>query len=120
VFLRNPIFCLSHQFFFNQCCAPSMVQFEKMQTFFGEKKSLNVSNVKLLSNFVFSVLWVFLMPFCFQALIKGKQVSICCFFTFYCLKQPLKLKKFQNSLRNKRCMQNRPEIACNINSIKTG
>ena len=31
---------------------------------------------------------VFFVPFCFQALIKGKKVSICWFFTFYCLKQP--------------------------------
>jgi hypothetical protein len=36
------------------------------------------------------------------------------------LKQPLKLKIVKNSLRNKRCLQNGPEMACNINSIKTG
>jgi hypothetical protein len=39
-------------------------------------KSLNVSNVKLLSDFLPNVLWVFLMPFCVQALIIGKNVSI--------------------------------------------
>ena len=42
---------------------------------------MNVSNVELLSIF-FNVLWGFFMPFCFQALIKGKQVSICWFFYF--------------------------------------
>jgi hypothetical protein len=92
VFLSNPIFCLSNQF-------------ENVQTFFWWKKSLNVSNVKLLSIF-FQHFMGFLILFCFQALIKGKQVSICWFFTFYCLKQPLKLKVFQNSLRKKRCLQN--------------
>ena len=28
------------------------------------------------------------MPFCYQALIKGKQVLICWFLIFYCLKRP--------------------------------
>ena len=37
--------------FLNQCCAPSMVQYENVQTFFWFKKSLNVTNVKLLSIF---------------------------------------------------------------------
>ena len=64
--------CLSNQFLLNQCCAPSTVQFANVQTFLGEKKSLNVSNVKLLSNFFFQRFMGFFMPFCFQALIKGK------------------------------------------------
>ena len=34
------------------------------------------------------------------------------------LKQPLKLKIFQNSLRNKKCLKNGPEMGCNINSKK--
>ena len=33
MFLRNPHFCLSNQFLFNQCCSPSMVQFGKHHRF---------------------------------------------------------------------------------------
>ena len=34
MFLRNPHFCLLNQFFFNQCCAPFMVQYRKHHRFF--------------------------------------------------------------------------------------
>jgi hypothetical protein len=116
VFLTNPHFSLPNQFFFESMLHAIYGPICKCANFFWWKKILNVSNVKLLSIF-FSTFFVFLF-FCFQALIKCKQVSIYCFFTFYCLKQPLKLKIFQNSLRNKRCLQNGPQMACNINSIK--
>ena len=88
---ETPFFANLTCVFLNQCCGPSMVQFANVQTFFCYKKSLNVPNVKLLSIFFFNILLVFVMPFCFQALIKGEKVSICWFFTLYCLKQPLKL-----------------------------
>ena len=39
---------------------------------------------------------------------------------FIAWKWPLKLIIFQNSVRNKKFLQNRPEMSCNINSIKTG
>ena len=71
MFLRNPHFCLSNQLILKQCCAPSMVQFANVQKIFLGKKSLNVSNVKLLSKFFFNSLWVILKSFSFQALIKG-------------------------------------------------
>ena len=85
-----------------------MAQFANMPKIFFGRKSLNVTTVKLLSNYFFNVLWVFVMPFCFQASIKGEKVLICYLFTFYCMKQPLKLKIFPNSLRNKKFLQNGP------------
>ena len=60
VFLRNPHFCLSYQFVLKQCCAPSMVQFANMHTFWGGKKSMNVSNVKILSNIFFNIFGFFM------------------------------------------------------------
>ena len=82
---------------------------------------MNVSKVKLFSNFFFNVLWVVLMLFCFQALFKGKKVCICwVFFYFLLLETAPNFKIFQSSLRNKRCLHNGPEVACNINSLKTG
>jgi hypothetical protein len=84
------------------------------------EKEFECIKCKATFNFFSPMFYGFLMPFCFQALTKGKQVSFCCFFTFYCLKQPLKIKIFQNLLRKKKCLQNGSEMACNINSIKTG
>ena len=61
------------------------------------------------------------MLFCFQALFKGKKVCICwVFFYFLLLETAPNFKIFQSSLRNKRCLHNGPEVACNINSLKTG
>ena len=62
VFLRNPHFCLSNQFLLKQCWAPSMVQFANVQKIFFGKKSLNVSNVKILSKNFFNI-FGFFMPF---------------------------------------------------------
>ena len=39
------------------------------------------------------------MPFCFQSLIDGKQVSICWFLTFYCLKQPPKTQNISKFIK---------------------
>ena len=73
VLLRNPIFCLSNQFLLNQCCAPSMVQFVNVQTFFGGK---GVWLYQMQSNFqkIFSLILGFFMLFCFQPLNQSKNV----------------------------------------------
>jgi hypothetical protein len=46
-----------------------MIQFENVKTFFGGK-------CKATFKTFFQHFMGFFMPFCFQALIKGKQVSI--------------------------------------------
>ena len=56
--LRNPIFCLSNQFLSNWCCAPPMVQFANVQTFFLEKNF----ECKATFNFFFNICGFF-MPF---------------------------------------------------------
>ena len=70
-------------------------QIWKHANIFWWKKILNVSNVKLISKKKSTGYGFFLMYFSIQALIKGNQVSICCFFTFYFLKQPLNSKYFK-------------------------
>ena len=53
------------------------------------QKEFECTKCKATFKFFFQRLWVFVMPFCFQALIKGEKVSISwVFLTFYCLKQP--------------------------------
>ena len=96
-----------------------MVEFENVPTFLWWKKSLNVSNVKLLSNF-FSTVYGFFDVFLFSSFNqKSPSIHLIIIFYFLLLETAPKFKIFQNLLRNKRCLRNGPEMVCKINSIKT-
>ena len=63
--MRKALLCWIHHFLFFWCCAPSTGWYVKIQSHFFGKNSLNVSNVKLFSNFLFNV-FGFFMPFWLQ------------------------------------------------------
>ena len=105
---ETPFFAKLTSFFFESTLCTIYGQIWKCANFFWRKKSLNVSNVKLLSKSFFNSLWVFLMWFCFQALIKGNPSIHLLSFYFLLLETAPKFKIFQNSLRNKKILQNWP------------
>ena len=57
----------------------------QMCKLFLSQKEFECTKCKATFNFFFNILLVFVMPFCFQALIKGEKVSICWFFYFLLL-----------------------------------
>ena len=78
---------------------------KKAKTFF-EIKSLNVRNsAKLI--WKKTPMFLGFLNFLFVSDFYQRWIYInllFCFFTLYCLKQPLKFEIIQNSLRNKRCL----------------
>ena len=77
--LRNPICCRSNQFFSWINGVHHLWSNLKTCKHFFVEKSLNVSNVELLSMF-FQQFLIFLIPFCFQALSKGEKYPFAVFY----------------------------------------
>ena len=70
------------------------------------KNGLNVTSVKLLSNFFFNDFGCFLMLSCFQPLIESKNVCFWLVVTFYYSKKTTKTQKNSKFIKEKKVFPN--------------